>query len=46
MSVADFALRQLKGSFLADFELGAQRAADACELCLDQGVARAVDQLG
>lgn len=46
MSVADFALRQLKGSFLADFELGAQRAADACELCLDQGVARAVEQLG
>ena len=46
MSVADYALRQLKGSFLADFELGAQRAADACELCLDQGVTRAVEQLG
>jgi PTH1 family peptidyl-tRNA hydrolase len=38
MSVADWALRQLKGSFLEEFELLAQDAADAVETCLTQGV--------
>ena len=38
MSVADWALRQLKGSFLEEFELLAQDAADAVETCLNQGV--------
>ncbi|WP_200799715.1 aminoacyl-tRNA hydrolase [Olsenella urininfantis] len=35
MSVADFALRQLKGGFLEEFELTAQDAADLVEACLD-----------
>ena len=38
MSVADWALRQLKGNFLKEFELLAQDAADAVETCLNQGV--------
>ncbi len=43
MSVADFALRQLKGSYLEEFELCAQTAADACETCVERGVAFAVE---
>ena len=38
MSVADYALRQLKGSFLDEFEVTAQDAASACEKCLERGV--------
>ena len=38
MSVADWALRQLKGNFLEEFELLAQDAADAVEICLAQGI--------
>ena len=42
MNVADYALRQLKGSFLEEFELSCERAADACEMCLERGVAFSV----
>lgn len=42
MSVADYALRQLKGSFLEEFELSCERASDACEMCLERGVAFSV----
>lgn len=42
MSVADYALRQLKGSFLEEFELSCERAADACEMCLERGIAFSV----
>lgn len=38
MSVADYALRQLKGSFAEEFELMAQDAADVVERCLSEGV--------
>ena len=34
----DYALRQLKGSFLDEFEVTAQDAASACEKCLERGV--------
>ena len=39
MSVADYALRQLKGAFAEEFQVMAQEAADAVERCLEQGVA-------
>ena len=39
MSVADYALRQLKGNFAEEFLVMAQEAADAVERCLEQGVA-------
>ena len=39
MSVADYALRQLKGNFAEEFLVKAQEAADAVERCLEQGVA-------
>ena len=42
MNVADYALRQLKGSFLEEFELSCERASDACEMCLERGVAFSV----
>ena len=38
MSVADYALRQLKGSFLEEFQVMAQEAADVVERCLREGV--------
>ena len=38
MSVADYALRQLKGGFLDEFRLTAQDAADLAERCLDGNV--------
>ena len=44
MSVADWALRKLKGSFLEEFELLAQDAADACETCLERGVEFAIER--
>ena len=37
MNVADYVLRDLKGNFLADFELTAQTAADTVERILTQG---------
>ena len=39
MSVADYALRQLKGNFAEEFQVMAQEAADVVERCLTQGVA-------
>ena len=39
MSVADYALRQLKGNFAEEFLVMAQEAADAIERCLQDGVA-------
>ncbi len=39
MSVADYALRKLKGAFAEEFLVMAQEAADAIERCLEQGVA-------
>lgn len=39
MSVADYALRQLKGSFAEEFLVMAQEAADVVERCLEHGVA-------
>ena len=39
MSVADYALRKLKGTFAEEFEVMAQEAADVVEKCLEQGVA-------
>lgn len=43
MQVADYVLRELKGNFLQEFELMAQDSADAVELCVQRGVAYAVD---
>lgn len=40
MSVADFALRQLKGNFLTDFELTCESAADVCISILKRGLPR------
>lgn len=37
MAVADYVLRELKGTFLADFELAVERAADAVEDALTHG---------
>lgn len=39
MSVADYALRQLKGAFAEEFLVMAQEAADDIERCLQDGVA-------
>jgi len=39
MSVADYALRKLKGNFAEEFLVMAQEAADAVERCLEEGVA-------
>ena len=39
MSVADYALRKLKGTFAEEFLVMAQEAADAIERCLEHGVA-------
>lgn len=39
MSVADYALRKLKGSFAEEFLVMAQEAADIVERCLENGVA-------
>ena len=39
MSVADYALRQLKGNFAEEFLVMAQEAADIVERCLQDGVA-------
>ena len=38
MSVADYALRKLKGNFAEEFLVMAQEAADTVERCLGQGV--------
>ena len=38
MNVADYALRQLKGSFAEEFLVMAQEAADVVERCLQEGV--------
>ena len=38
MSVADYALRQLKGSFADEFEVMVQEATDVVERCLREGV--------
>jgi PTH1 family peptidyl-tRNA hydrolase len=38
MSVADYALRKLKGNFAEEFLVMAQEAADAVEKCLAEGV--------
>lgn len=43
MSVADYVLRPLKGSFLEQFECAVQQAAIACVLSVDEGVAIAED---
>ncbi len=37
MQVADYVLRELKGNFLADFEITAQQAADEAERILTEG---------
>ena len=39
MSVADYALRKLKGGFAEEFLVMAQEAADVVEKCLESGVA-------
>jgi PTH1 family peptidyl-tRNA hydrolase len=39
MSVADYTLRQLKGSYAEDFEIMVQQATDLLERCLEDGVA-------
>lgn len=39
MSVADYALRKLKGNFAEEFLVMAQEAADVVETCLSDGVA-------
>ena len=44
MKVADYALRQLKGNYLEEFELLAQDAASVIEGCVKGGVARAVEK--
>ncbi len=38
MTVADYALRQLKGNFLEDFLVTCQDAADVCEACVQRGL--------
>ena len=38
MSVADYALRKLKGNFAEEFHVMAQEAADVVERCLERGV--------
>lgn len=38
MSVADYALRKLKGSFAEEFLVMAQEAADVVEKCLEEGM--------
>ncbi len=43
MSVADYALRQLKGKYLEEFELLAMDAARVCEACVKDGVSRVVE---
>ena len=43
MSVADYALRQLKGKYLEEFELLAMDAAKVCEACVKNGVSRVVE---
>ena len=40
MSVADYALRKLKGNFAEEFLVMAQEAADVAEKCVEQGVAQ------
>ena len=40
MSVADYALRKLKGNFAEEFLVMAQEAADVAERCVEQGVAQ------
>ena len=40
MSVADYALRKLKGSFAEEFLVMAQEAADVAERCVEQDVAQ------
>lgn len=40
MSVADYALRKLKGNFAEEFLVMAQEAADVVEKCLEEGVAK------
>ncbi|MBP3894356.1 MAG: aminoacyl-tRNA hydrolase [Atopobiaceae bacterium] len=40
MSVADYALRKLKGNFAEEFLVMAQEAADVVERCLEEGVAK------
>lgn len=40
MSVADYALRKLKGNFAEEFLVMAQEAADMVEKCLEEGVAK------
>lgn len=40
MSVADYALRKLKGNFAEEFLVMAQEAADTAERCVEQGVAQ------
>lgn len=40
MSVADYALRKLKGNFAEEFLVMAQEAADVAEACVKQGVAK------
>lgn len=42
MSVADYALRKLKGPYVEEFELMAQEAADVVQRCLEDGVARCI----
>ena len=43
MSVADYALRQLKGKYLEEFELLAMDAARVCEACVKDGISRVVE---
>lgn len=43
MKVADYALRQLKGTYLTEFELLCEDAASVVERCVTDGVARAVE---
>ena len=40
MSVADYALRKIKGNFAEEFLVMAQEAADVAERCVEQGVAQ------
>ena len=42
MSVADYALRKLKGDFAEEFLVMAQEAADAVERCVTEGVAKQI----
>ncbi len=43
MPVADFVLRQLKGTYAEEFEFATQDAADVCEMCVSKGVVAARD---